>query len=69
MLEYINLFCILSLEIISLFFLWRNVALMFVTFQDFIVDGTQLSCDDFLQNYNILVDIIDWYDSIVVTLN
>ncbi|MPC44370.1 hypothetical protein E2C01_038042 [Portunus trituberculatus] len=25
-----------------------------------IVDGTQLNCDDFLQNYNILVDIIDW---------
>ncbi|KAK8390761.1 hypothetical protein O3P69_010462 [Scylla paramamosain] len=24
-----------------------------------IVDGTQLNCDDFLQNYNILVDIID----------
>ncbi|KAG0712113.1 SUMO-activating enzyme subunit 2 [Chionoecetes opilio] len=24
-----------------------------------IVDGTQLSCDDFLQNYNVLVDIVD----------
>lgn len=30
------------------------------------MDGTQLNCDDFLQNYNILVDVIDWLDIIVV---